>query len=80
MPTPEVGVGREGGAQRGHLGPHRRTSASSDRARSVRPIRPAMVCISPVPMPAVVSAAVPRRRPEVTKGERGSSGMVLRLR
>ena len=31
------------------------------------------------PMPAVVSAAVPRRRPEVRKGERGSSGIVLRL-
>ena len=30
-------------------------------------------------MPAVVSAAVPRRRPEVRNGERGSSGMVLRL-
>ena len=39
-----------------------------------------MVCISPGPMPAVVSAAEPRRSPDVMKGERGSSGMVLRLR
>jgi len=30
-------------------------------------------------MPVVVTAAVPRRRPDVTNGERGSSGIVLRL-
>ena len=35
--------------------------------------------ISPSPMPTVVWAAEPRRRPEVTNGDRGSSGMVLRL-
>ncbi len=38
-----------------------------------------MTANSSGPMPAVVWAAEPRRRPEVTKGERGSSGMVLRL-
>ena len=54
-------------------------SPSSVRALSVRTMRSATSRISPVPMPAVVSAAVPRRRPEVRNGERGSSGMVLRL-
>ena len=42
-------------------------------------MREAIWRISWAPIPAVVSAAVPRRRPEVTNGERGSSGMVLRL-
>ena len=38
-----------------------------------------MAAISGVPMPAVVWAAEPSRSPEVMKGDRGSSGMVLRL-
>ena len=76
----EVGVGREPGAQLEDLGPHGRDCASSLRAcagrgRSGR----RSICISAGPMPAVVCAAVPSRRPEVTKGERGSSGMVLRF-
>ena len=75
----EIGIRREGGTQGGDLPAHRRDLPASVRALSVRTIRSATACISAVAMPAVVSAAVPRRRPEVRKGERGSSGMVLRL-
>ena len=76
----QVGIGREGGAEGGDLGPHGGDLRLVVRglAGSGRSGRPT-VCISAGPMPAVVWAAVPRRRPEVRKGERGSSGMVLRL-
>ena len=76
QPTPaqQVGVGREGGAQLGHLGPDRRDrglvvagpQGPADQAGDGR--------ISVGPMPAVVSAAVPRRRPEVTNGRAGVVG------
>ena len=62
-----------------HLAADRSIADSSSARRSVRPISAAIRAISPGPIPAVVSAAEPRRRPEVMNGERGSSGMVLRL-
>ena len=65
--TPRPGrVRREAGAQLDLAADGRRT-ASSPRWRRVRPMRAPTRSISAGPMPAVVCAAVPRRRPEVTK-------------
>ena len=64
-------------AQRRHLLRHRADTLSSvpaANASSTSHSQPASVSQSVCPKPRVVSAGVPMRRPEVTKGERGSFG------
>ena len=76
-----VRVGRElraeGGGRLAHLGQRARRRRGRRRAR---PMRAAISAISGSPIPAVVTAAVPMRRPLVTNGERGSPGIWFLLR
>ena len=70
------------GTRRTARAPHRGPRATPTRRRAGAGHRPSTPRARhlPGPIPAVVWAAVPSRSPEVTKGERGSPGMVLRLR
>ena len=55
----------------------RACSVSSSRWRRARAISSAICAISGSVIPCVVTAGVPMRTPLVTKGERGSSGIVF---
>jgi hypothetical protein len=72
--------GRAPGSRRSARAP-RRGSAPADRCRRGRPrpssIQAAICRISASPMPRLVTAGVPKRMPDGSKGLRGSKGTVL---
>ena len=71
----ELGIGREPAAQLEDLAPHVAQGGLVPAPRAGRGRSAPRPGPSPsVPIPAVVWAAVPSRSPEVTNGERGSSG------